>query len=177
VAEPTIRQDNGDWISLREFIERTADERWQSHLREHEGARAAYLQSETQHRAAHDREHALTGTAISKAEEAVNRALLAAKEANDKRFESVNEFRAALGDAASKFVQRDIVAALEKSLIERMERSEQNDREARSKSDEMINRRLAELERSAANLAGRMWALGVVLAIAMALLRFLPGGG
>ncbi len=177
MTEPTVQQDNGTTISLREFIEKTADERWQSHLREHVLDRSAQLQSETQHRAAHDREHALTGTAITKAEDAVNRALLAAKEANDKRFDAANEFRAALSDSASRAVSRDTVAALEKSLIERMERIEQAYRERQDKSDEAATRRITELERGASNMSGRTWALGVVLAIAMALLRFLPGGG
>ena len=146
--------DDPERIPLREFIERVADERWQSHLREHQVAAAARDAAETQHRIAHEREHAMTATAITKAEDAVNRALVAAKEANDKRFDAGNEFRAALGDAAARFATRDTMAALEKSLIERQERVEKE-----------LSRRLTELERGASNMSGRLWALGVVFAL------------
>jgi HEPN domain-containing protein len=74
-----------------------------------------------EHQSAHDREHEMTATAMSKAEIAVDKALNAALEANNKRFDSVNEFRQSLSDAAARFATRDTLQALERSLTDRID--------------------------------------------------------
>jgi exonuclease VII large subunit len=114
-----------------------------------------------EHQSAHDREHEMTATAMSKAEIAVDKALNAALEANNKRFDSVNEFRQSLSDAAARFATRDTLQALERSLTDRI------DQRANASAE-----RLDRLEKAQANFAGRVWALGAALGFGIVILQF-----
>ena len=64
-----------------------------------------------------DAQEKATTVAITSAKEAV----IKAETATEKRFESVNEFRAALGDQASKLLGRGEFSVAQKSLIEKIE--------------------------------------------------------
>ena len=129
--------------------------------REHEAAWEHHERLHQDHIGAHAREHEMTNTAISKAEQAVARALDAAMAANDKRFDAVNEFRATLADAAARFATQATVIALEKALVDKInERAESN------------RARIDRLEKDASNMAGRLWALGVGLGLLIVVLQF-----
>jgi preprotein translocase subunit SecF len=104
--------------------------------------------------AAHAREHALMAEALTKTEQANERALRAATDSLNKRFDAVNEFRATLADASARFATRDRLDVLERTLTALVEdRSKEN------------RRRIELLEHAASNMAGRLWALGVGVAL------------
>lgn len=119
----------------------------------------------TLHAEAHGREHALTGDALDKAATSM-----------DKRLEGMNEFRAQLNQQAATFVRRDMLDAQMSAMNSSSEQdvrllSERIDRETTSISARItaltktIDDRLKILETASANMAGRLWALGVALGL------------
>lgn len=114
----------------------------------------AHERAHTEHTLAHAREHTMNQEAILKAEQASQRALEAALASVNERFSSVNEFRATLSDASARFVTRDRIDVLERTLTTLIDdRTKEN------------RRRIELLESGAANMAGRLWALGVGVAL------------
>ncbi len=80
---------------------------------------AAQKALNTEHAAAHAREHAMSQVAIDKAEEALQRAVDRAEADLDARFKSFNEFRGALSDQSKTFVSRDYVDQMKETLEKR----------------------------------------------------------
>ena len=112
MEESKIEKSKGDWThdSLREYVERVfkeADRRYEQRFADQEKAVSA---------------------ALAAAEKAVNTALISAKEAvikaesaSEKRFESVNEFRATLADQSATLISRIEVEGQFKSTNEKVD--------------------------------------------------------
>ena len=97
-------------------VAREQDLRWANHLRVHEletanltNARESHEREHFAHVSAHDREHVMTGVAITTATGAL-----------DKRLEGMNEFRGTLRDQQSTFLRREQYEAQAGAMLERV---------------------------------------------------------
>jgi hypothetical protein len=117
---------------------------------------------------------------LDAAKEAVNKA----EKSNERRFDSVNEFRAQLADQASTFMTRREAEARLGALMEKLESLAAEHRRDLVTMREMADRlaaasdvRLKVLESSGANLQGRLWALGagiaMIVVVVNVVIRFL----
>jgi HEPN domain-containing protein len=167
VSESVERQPS-NIITLREFIVE-----WQ---RQHERMHDEHVMS-------HAREHEMTGTAMVKAEQAVDRALNAALSSLNERLSNMNEFRASLSDASTRFATQQALVAMEKALREYIDQRANANAERiaaleRSLGDRVDSRaaanaeRIDRLEKTQANFAGRVWALGAAFGFVVILLQF-----
>jgi hypothetical protein len=109
--------------------------------------------------------------ASSSALAAAQAAITKAEQAAERRFEGVNEFRGQLADQAATFLPRSeanarIASALEKidNIAENRSHDRNLARESLDRLDNRMDERLKDLERAAANMQGRLWALGVSIA-------------
>lgn len=121
---------------------------------------------------------------------ASDKAITKAEAANERRFEGVNEFRAQLSDQAATFLNRDQYNAAHQpladrlaevvaeratlvrrdfldSMLEAQERSFAAARAADQALIDQLSKDVRTLQTAAANMAGRLWALGVALTIAI----------
>lgn len=116
--------------------------------------------------------------AINKADIATEKAILKAEQATEKRFDSVNEFRAALSDQAQQFIRRSEVEQRFISVVEKIDAAAQTHRsdmtlvrEAADRINVENDRRLKMLESAGANLQGRLWSLGAGIALIVVLVN------
>jgi len=171
--------------SLREETERVAqslmidmDHRFENSKQMGETRWMAREALESAHAIAHARDHEQAEDALDKAEQSVNA-----------RLAQMNEFRAALNDQSTTMLRREIFDQFVISLTNRIdlgvssntERIELLRKDRESKTDQMYNsidQRLKLLETASANLTGRLAAMGIGIALVMAVIglaiRFLP---
>jgi hypothetical protein len=81
---------------------------------------------------------------------AADKAVGKAEMATEKRFEGVNEFRSTLADQAATLLPRAEFQVQHKSLLDKIDG---------------LDARLAAMENSAANIQGRIWAIGAIWSI------------
>lgn len=133
-------------------------------------------------------------TAIALA--ASDKAITKAEIATERRFESVNEFRAQLADQATTFLRRDQYDAAHRPLADRLselvadrallvrrdfldamlQAQEQNFANARAADQaliEQLGKDVRLLQNNASNLQGRLWALGVGLGLVVVIVNVL----
>ena len=91
-------------------------------------------------------------------------AIAVATTANEKRFESVNEFRAQLSDQTRTFATREMVEDL-RGRIEKMATKEMVEQAAAQRITrfEAAEKRIGLVEQFVSNLQGRMWAMGALI--------------
>lgn len=101
---------------------------------------------------------------LTAAMDAAEKAVLKAESASEKRFDSVNEFRAQLADQTARFMPRSEVAALIESLGDKLSSHEGRTREALTDLSSRITRREAAIEGAAVTRSSLFGWLGAAVA-------------
>ncbi len=148
--------DSAHSVSLREYIEAILHEKDRAlqalaatHGHEVQALKENVLELARIHDDAHAREHALTQTALEKAEQSLTI-----------RLESMNELRSQIYSERGTYVTRDMLETKMAALDTQLDSL-----------GVMVNRRLGELENKQANLDGRFLILGGVLGVAIVLVQ------
>ncbi len=118
------------------------------------------LMNEYDHRG--DLEHQAIRRELSAALTSIKEAVIKAETASDKRFESINEFRAQLGDQAATFISRNEYGAQHEALAEKLSTDI-------ARTGAMITELTRRLDRISGSSAGRNAMYGWIIAAVGAL--------